>query len=161
MTPELPTRPTITPEDDSRQGLTAWTEEWRAYRNAIRAIVADFLLRHDNALELVAELVEFFPRLETETDTPRKWKLAIVSKGPHEITLRHYSENLERFTLTRTPDGHWTFPDFPTEHPDPTDTAEHIISILLWWGNLKAIYNAKSYLGPASFIPPDDCDSWW
>lgn len=54
------------------------------------------------------------------------------------------------------------YQDLPTQPPTvPDDTAQQILSTLIWWGDLTAIYRAKSYLGPASFIPPEDDDSWW
>lgn len=159
---EITEPPSTNPEDSTKEGLKAWTATWVEYRDEVVAHLEILLSRHDNAHELAPELREFFAALERDGDEPRRWRLAIIARDARELSLRHYGDSYERELLTRFDDGTWQFA--PTDHQgltDATGVAKKVLATLLWWGDLMAIYSAKSYLGAASFIPPEGCDDWW
>ena len=165
MDMKIPTQPSINPADDSRAGLNAWTTLWREYRDEIATRLMELLDRHDNARELVHELQQFCRVVAEGSPVPRQWKRDIVSKGPDQFYIRHYENTYERDLVTRSPDGHWAIVDLDEERCARIGeedalllTAKLLLSSLMWWGDLNAIYLAKSYLGPASFVPPEGCD---
>ena len=162
MTMEIPRQPSFDPADDSKEGLDAWTDLWVDYRDEVAALLVELLEGHDNARELVAELQRFGKKLEDDPPRPRQWKRALVSKGPKEFYALHHDKSYERLTFHRSEDGRWICPDVDTadaDNPDEAEaTAKALLSYLIWWGDLNAIFLAKHYRGPSSFIPPEGCD---
>ena len=159
---EIPEPPPIDPDDTSKAGLSAWTRRWETYRKHLLEHLVDLLQRHDDARELVARLEQYCTAVEPEDEKGRQWKRAVVARGPDEFTVRHSDDSLERQVFTRRVDGTWELA------PENTQTADQIAEVpktllagLFWWGDLTAIYKAKSYRGTASFIPPEECNDWW
>ena len=159
---EIPEQPPIDPDDDSKAGLKVWTRRWEAYRKHLLEQLVDLLQRHDDAHELVAQLREYCAAVEPDDKEGRHWKLAVVARGPDDFTVRHPGDSLEREVFSRRADGTWQVAPEGEQSADETaEVPKTLLARLFWWGDLTAIYKAKSYRGAASFIPPEGCDDWW
>ncbi len=159
MNTAMPEQPPLIPDDKRKAGLKAWTARWATYRKELVAQLASLLERHDNARELVAELRDYCRALEDDTNDPRQWKRAIVAKGADQFYVRHHGDSFDRDTIVRKPDGRWAVSDLDDGDIEvPAGVAQQLLTSLFFWGDLTAIYKAKSYLGPAGFIPPEGYD---
>lgn len=164
MSDDIPLPPEMIPDDKSSDGLDKWSDSWVAYRNELVDHLSDLFATYDNARELAPRLVAVCQAVD-DGDDPKRWKLTIVAKGPNRLTLRRNKTGLNRDEMIRSPEGHWFIDDDHPgyiydstvgreEMPPSKLAARRFVETVFYWGDLNAIFNAKSYLGPAGWVPP-------